>query len=344
MGDFSEKFQISRRQFLSLQAALISASWLPSANATEASKWQVAAPLPIQTQELYPAVHQGRLYVAGGIASKLRVPYFTNNCFSFEPNSNTWRKEPDLPEPMHHAALISTGERLFLVGGFNGGYTHIWRMRGDIYELTDEAWKKVAELPKPQAEGILATSPTGEIHLVTGQNQRGDANAKRSDHVEVATHLSWIPVAKRWIQRTPIPTPRNSATGGWVEDQLIVTGGRTSAGNLDTTEIYDLKTNQWRAAAPLPLPQAGTASVVVDDGIIVFGGEIFTPTSKVFKEVWRYHLNDDRWSQLPSMRTPRHGIGAGRFGQRVYVIGGATEPGGKGTSNANEVLDLDLLS
>ena len=71
---------------------------------------------------------------------------------------------------------------------------------------------------------------------------------------------------------------------------MIVTGGRTAAGNLAVTEIYDRQEDRWRDAAPLPLPQAGTASVMVDDGLIVFGGEMFIPESKVFPNVWRYQL------------------------------------------------------
>jgi len=91
----------------------------------------------------------------------------------------------------------------------------------------------------------------------------------------------------------------------------------------------------------LMLPQAGTASVVVDDGIIVFGGEIFVPEAGVFEEVWRYSLADDRWKAYPDMRTPRHGIGAVKIGNKIFVVGGATEPSGKGTSNLNEVLILE---
>ncbi len=333
--------KLSRRRFIQWPAlAFISQPvWANNSNG-----WRAAQVMPLKTQELYPTVHQGRLYVAGGIASKLGVPYFTDRVVSFDPDSNTWRDEPDLPEALHHAALVSTGSRLFLVGGFNGGYSHIWRMRSTVYELLGSDWVEIGSLPAPQAEGVLAAAPDGAIHLVGGQSPRGDNNVKRSDHAEVTTHLRWHPeedAEQDWQNLAPIPTARNSATGGWLDDQMIVTGGRTAGGNLANTEIYDLKTNTWRSAAALPLPQAGTASVVVDDGLIVFGGEIFTPQAKVFKEVWRYSISQDQWSEMPSMLTPRHGIGAGRFGDRIYVVGGATEPSGKGTSDANEMFLLN---
>ena len=248
-----------------------------------------------------------------------------------------------MPEAMHHAALVSNGDRLFLVGGFNGDFSHIWRMRQQVYELVNDKWVAINKLPQAQAEGVLAMAPDGALHLATGQSPSGEANSKRSDHSEVVTHLRWDPSDEEWETRAPIPTARNSATGGWIENQLIVTGGRTASGNLNDTEIYELSSDKWRTAAPLPLPQAGTASVVVDDGLIVFGGEIFVPDAAVFAEVWRYSLSADKWRRLPDMVTPRHGIGAGRFGDKIHVVGGATSPSGRGTSNLNEVLDLSAL-
>ena len=98
---------------------------------------------------------------------------------------------------------------------------------------------------------------------------KGYSIAERSDHTE--SHLHWVWDGSTWQDLAPIPTARNSATGGWIGDLLVVTGGRTASGNLADTEIYDKNTDTWRAAAPMPLPQAGTASVVVDDSLIVFG-------------------------------------------------------------------------
>lgn len=331
---------LSRRNLLVAAGAVSIISTLARGQtAQSAPVWQSAAPLPINTQELYCCVHDGKLFVAGGIAARMGVPYFTKAAFAYEPQTNQWQPIAELPEDRHHAALVSTGSRLFMIGGFNGGYTHIWRMRNTVHELTEEGWVARGSLPQPQAEGVLAWHASGMVHLVTGQSPLGNANSKRSDHSEVADHWVWSGEGA-WEKASPIPTPRNSATGGWLGDQLIVAGGRTAQGNLAGTEIYDRREDRWRAAAPMPLPQAGTASVMADDGLIVFGGEIFTPEAKVFPNVWRYVLSEDRWLPLPDMPTPRHGIGAGILNGKAYVVGGATEPGGSGTSNLNEVLVL----
>ena len=321
-----------RRRQLLLGAAATPALGL----AAPAAAWTAAEPLPLATQEIYPAVHQGRLYVAGGIAARLGVPYFTDRCVQFD--GSTWREAPALPEPLHHVALASVGGELYAVGGFNGGYTHVWRMRDQVYRLIGDRWEAVNALPQPQAEGVAATAPSGLLHYVTGQTPKGEANRQRSDHVEVHEHWCMDPADGIWRERAPIPTARNSATGGWLDGYLVVTGGRTASGNLQVTEIYDAERDVWYEAAPLPKPQAGTASVVMNQGLIVFGGEIFQPEPGVFGDVWQYSLREDRWTALPPMPTPRHGLGAGVLNGRIHVVGGATEPGGNGTSDLNEVL------
>jgi hypothetical protein len=327
---------ISRRHFLAATAVLACGNGLRAAGAPG---WSRRAALPLQTQELYPAVHEDRLWVAGGIARHRGGDlFFTKGTWSYDPPSDAWRAEPELPEARHHAAMVSTGEALFVVGGFHGTENAVWQMLDSVLVLRNNRWEAMSPMPQPQAEGVLAHRGDGIVHLVTGQTRRGVANAARSDHGEVNAHWRWDTRADRWERAAPIPTPRNSATGGWIGDLLIVAGGRTADGNLDTTEIYDAREDRWRSVASMPLPQAGTASVVLDGSLVVFGGEIFQPEARVFPNVWRYLLAEDRWVALPDMPTPRHGIGAGLIGRTAFTIGGATSPSGVGTSDLNEAL------
>lgn len=293
--------------------------------------------MPISVQEVYPAVHQGKIYIAGGIVTTGGGLGFTDKSFVYDPKMDRWQDAPALPQTLHHVALLSTGDQLLAFGGFNGGAGHPWRMRDTVYQLEDDRWQPIYAMPTPQAEGVV-TLHNKTIHIVTGQQPRGKANQQRSDHIE--GNLHWTLDRGQWHTLAPIPTPRNSATGGWIDDVMVITGGRTANGNLSTTEIYDAKADRWHTAAPLPLPQAGTASVVVNNELVVFGGEIFTPQAGVFPNVWRYNLAADQWRALPDLPTPRHGLGACLIGNRAYVIAGATAPGGRGTTGVNEVLNF----
>lgn len=330
---------VNRRQLLKCLAAVPLVNTVPL-RANPAHTWRTAKQLPFPTQEIYAAVHNNHVAVAGGISSRFKLPYFTSRCVAYHPPSDSWLEWPELPEAVHHASLVSTGNRLFLVGGFSGSYKHVWRMRKQVLELSNKQWIATTALPQPQAEGVVSFGPDKKIHLVGGLTLNNTRNRKRSDHTETTNHWVWDGNANRWESAAPIPTARNSATGAWVGSQLIITGGRTRTGNLPTTEIYNVETDTWDSAEPMPLPQAGGACVAVKNGLIVFGGEIFTPEAAVFKEVWHYHVHQNRWQPLPSLPTPRHGLGAAKIGNNVFVVGGATEPSGSGTSNVNEVMTL----
>ena len=55
--------------------------------------------------------------------------------------------------------------------------------------------------------------------------------------------------------------------------------------------------------------------------------------------VYAYDVVKRRWSKLPDLRTPRHGLGVAALGGAVYVIGGGPQPG-LYVSDANESLSV----
>ncbi|MCR9276673.1 MAG: hypothetical protein NXH85_01770 [Pseudomonadaceae bacterium] len=336
---------INRRQWLqgAALAALVPGAAISRATVASAvSAWRAGPALPFATQEIYPAAHRGRLYVAGGIGRRLGVPVFNDACASlaldYADSGTPWRAEAELPDSRHHGQLASLAGKLWLFGGFTGSLSGgVWRMRDSVHTLAEDGWQPRFKLPKPRAEGVAAER-SGSLHLVSGQSPKGESNRSRSDHVEVTDHWHFDAAEQRWRDLAPIPTARNSACGGWLGDDLVVTGGRTSEGNLSVTEIYDAREDRWRTAAPLPLPQAGTAAGVVGGSLYVFGGEIFQPEAKVFAQVWRYDGALDAWFAEPSMPTPRHGLGAVVSDDQILLIGGATQPSASGTSDVVEVF------
>jgi hypothetical protein len=66
----------------------------------------------------------------------------------------------------------------------------------------------------------------------------------------------------------------------------------------------------------------------------VFGGEAPAGT---FGQVEAYDAAAGRWSALPPMPTPRHGLAAVALGGRIHVLSGGPRPGGS-YSDAHEVL------
>jgi hypothetical protein len=57
--------------------------------------------------------------------------------------------------------------------------------------------------------------------------------------------------------------------------------------------------------------------------VVAFGGEEAAGT---IAPVELYHPGADRWTPLPDMRTPRHGLGGASKGRRVFALEGGPQP------------------
>ena len=312
--------------------------------AAKALQWQSRAAMPVAVQEIYPAVHQGKIYVAGGLSDAISQQQLQMSAAVqvYDPHTDSWSLGPALPEPRHHAYLLSTGDKLFVFGGFvatNGGR---WRASADVLLLDESSssWQKVASLPKPLTETVIAVIGSN-IHLVSGRSPQGADNAQWRDQVDVNWHWVFDPLTYNVSEATALPQAFNSAAGVSWHNSLYVVGGRqVGGGNLNSLYRFDIKAGQWQSLAPLPQAQGGLAVAVLHDQLLVFGGEYFTDGGGVYRQVWRYHADSNSWQQWGDMPLPRHGLGAVTLNNSLYIIGGATEVGLKATSNQLDAVSL----
>ena len=108
-----------------------------------ALSWASCAPLPIRTQEIYAAGHEGRVFVAGGLSPDADGPKaaglgVTDRVFAYDPGADAWTEGPRLPGPRHHAHLVSHQGRLYAVGGFVVG-EGAWTMTPSVLVLDGDA-------------------------------------------------------------------------------------------------------------------------------------------------------------------------------------------------------------
>lgn len=324
--------------FLILVVGLLS----PSLKALD---WQALPAMPQAVQEIYPAVHKGRIYIAGGLSDDIAQAQqqMTALVQIFDPASQSWALGPALPEPRHHGYLVSVKEQLFLFGGFieaNGGR---WSASDEVLLLDEEAqrWRKVAALPKPLTETTAAVLQ-GKVHLVSGRSPLGPDNAQWRDQQDVNWHWIFDPQSMS-VQNAPsLDIALNSATAVVLAEQFYLIGGRQVAGgNLSLVLRFDPVSQQWQQLAPLPQAQGGLAAAVLANQIIVFGGEYFNDGGGVYPEVWGYDAQSEQWLQRGTMPVPRHGLGAVSLDDAIYVIGGAAEVGLKATTGLLDQVRLN---
>ena len=331
----------------SVVGAALAAGLAPRLAAQDTASWRPAASLPVRTQEIYPAALNGRIYLAGGLspdAGREGIGIL-DRVFAWTPSEpeSGWQDIAPLPEPRHHPNLVAHAGAIYAAGGFHAVEGGAWGMLDTMtrYDPETDSWTEMRPLPLPYGETVAASLATG-LHLATGRQPAGTANAQWTDHADSGAHYVYDASEDRWREAAPNPNPRNSAAGGVISGRLHVVGGRrVNAGNNADHEAYDPVSDRWDSLAPMPQSQGGLAAAVAGGRLYAFGGEFFNDQGGgVYPEVWIYDPDHDVWRAGPEMRTPRHGLGGLAIGRDIYSIAGATGASARGTSGIVEVLTV----
>ncbi len=310
---------------------------------TPRGSWEARADIPYRVQEIYPALHRGRIYLAGGLSPDVDPADegISDRVYVYDPAADEWNEGPSLPEPRHHPYLVSTGSELFSIGGFvaaNGGR---WSGSTDILRLDETAgsWVRVADLLTPQSETV-AVHIDGKIYIASGRAPTGTLNADWDHQGDMDTLQVFDPATLDVSFGPSASVRRNSAAGAVIDGKLYVVGGRVvGGGNVTANEVFDPATGLWTTLAPMPNAQGGIAAAALDWRLYIFGGEFFgAGGSGVHRESWEYDPANDAWSPIAEMPVPRHGLGAVTIGNEVFVLAGASEAGGAGTTNRLSVF------
>lgn len=294
--------------------------------------WSAGPSLPEATQEIYPAVLNDEIFVAGGLARTDQNIKVLDNVFVLK--DDVWQSTTKLPKPRHHGILASAHNKLWLFGGFVSSKRGQWTNSDSVMMLDQKKgqWISKTPMPNPISE-TAAVSLNNKIHVIGGRSPAGEQNGLWHDHKDVGWHGVYNPESDIWKTAASLPIPRNSACAVTYKQNIHVIGGRQVNGdNLDTHSVFDVATDSWSSAEPLPQAQAGLACVVYRHSIFVFGGEHFIDEGGVFAQVWRYDLQKKNWQQVSVMPVPRHGLGAVTYHNKIWLIGGASEAGANKTS------------
>ena len=310
--------------------------WLGTALAQSppitSGRWQAAAPAPTARTEVTAAVLDGKIYVIGGFAP-LRFGNLLRLSVSdavevYDPRRDLWQRTLSLPVPLHHAAAVTVGRRLFVIGGFKPGLASVWNPVATVFEYLAGENRWVARKSMPTARGALAAVVhEGKIYAIGGFD---------GDH-SLATVEVYDPDRDGWAAFPPLNVPRDHLAAAVVDSKIYAIGGRIDLNfhrNLGVNEVFDPSVGRWREAAPLPTPRSGIAAGVLQGMILVVGGE---GSQGTFAENEAYWPKTDTWITLPPLPTPRHGLAAAVVGGRLYTLCGGPRPGGS-YSQANEVF------
>lgn len=291
--------------------------------ATGEARWLRLADAPVPLTEIAAAVHNGRIWLAGGLDAD---GHAVDRVMAYDPATDLWAESTPLPSPVHHASLVSDGGALYLIGGYVGdGFD---RLSASVWRTDDpdsRGWEAIESLPQPRGAGAAAWDGHGAI-LYGGGLGPGVVSA------DVFAHDAggWRQLAS--LSRARDHLAASSSTPGTV----TFLGGRDTSGNLAFVDLVSA-TGDVQSLPGLPTPRGGVGAFAAAGlGDCVVGGEGPDGTFATVECV-----DADGTTTLPGLGVARHGLGAVVVNGRAYVLLGGPRPG-LAVSSVVEALDLPV--
>jgi N-acetylneuraminic acid mutarotase len=327
----------------SLFAAAIAAMLLPLASSAHAQqKWERLAPFPEASEELYGITSGGKLHVFGGLAPGWKPKSLH---YEYDPATNAWTKNKNIPLPSHHLALAELNGKIYVFGGFKlpDSGPPGWEPINNVWEYDTQTkeWKALAPLPTARGS-VNAAVVNGKVYVIGGAGVHPGSKETvvypTRPHRSVATNEVYDPATNKWETKSPMPTARNHAAAGVVNNKIYIIGGRlgaafmlSGASNTDIVEEYDPAADQWGALrAPMPAGGRSAAGWGTFDGrIYVVGGEARSGGMHgTFRRVEAFDAATNTWATMPQMSFHRHGMAADVLNGRLHVVSGNVQSGG----------------
>jgi hypothetical protein len=291
-----------------------SASAIASAVASDApsaATWQPGPEAPIALIEQATAVHDGRIWTAGGLTADGQA---VDTVLILDPASGEWSEGPPLPIRLHHAALVSDGVDLWLLGGYLGDTFGaptdvVRRLPGGDPEA---AWEVGSPLPQLRAAGAAVWD--GERIVYGG----GVGPGVISDLVfALGDDGTFAPIARLSISREHLAAATDGAGQTWF------LGGRQGGLDSNMARVDVVEGNVSEVVGEMPSARGGVAAFWSPSvGACMLGGEA---PDRAFRDVECITAAGET-SVQPPMLVPRHGFGAVVIDGTAYAVFGGPEP------------------
>jgi len=184
----------------------------------------------------------------------------------YDPVTDTWAamSTTGAPAPRHSPAVVWTGSRMIVWGGYDGAYADT----GGIYDPVTDAWTATPTAGAPSPRSSHTAVWTGSRMIVWG--------GQGPYVVHLDTGGIYDPTADTWMATTTTgaPTPRTSHKAVWTGSRMIVWGGYDVA-YANTGGIYDATMGIWTATTTTGAPASryGHTAVWTGRKMIVWGGQ-----------------------------------------------------------------------
>lgn len=213
---------------------------------TSGGKWE-SLPMERPAQGLALVATETELFRIGGMHAvnepgQAHDLHSLSDVAAFRPDTKTWRRVPDLPEPRSSHRAAVHGDRLYVFGGWSlhGGEEGVWLDHGLVLDLKNEAagWTAVAQPTPVRALEVIEFQ--NRIWLIGGLTPDGEISSK--------IHV-FDPIAQQWSAGPDVPGM--PANGNGIA-AAVVSGSLVLAGMDGKVYRLNAESESWSESARLP--------------------------------------------------------------------------------------------
>ncbi len=220
----------------------------------------------------------------------------------------------------HVATLLRDG-RVLISGGWG---TATLMNTAELYHPTPSVWTQTGSMREARLNHTATLLPDGRVLVAGGFNHSSYMN----------TAELYDPDTGTWAQAGTMNAARGSHTATLLPNgKILVTGGygtsdKTLGKALNTTEIYDPRSDTWTQVRTMNSHRAQhTATSLSDGNVLVAGG--LNDSSEVLKTAELYDPSNDLWISTESMKEARYQHAAAkRDDGTVFIVGGLGDVSG----------------
>lgn len=288
--------------------------------------WIGTDPLPVARWATASVLlHDGRIMVVGGATGTSSFDAVASATI-FDPSSGHWSAVTDMLQPRAYAMAVTLADGSVLVaGGSRNGQP---LDTAELYNPDNGTWVATGRLNLPRTQGTLTLLGDGRV-LAAGGGIEGAPGWSSTASAEI-----FDPKLGTWTIMPPMSVARARHTATLLADgEVLVAGGATTyhgeTGSVTATaEMFDPRSNSWRAAAPMSEPRYVAGAVLLNDGrVLVAGGWYSTSNSDPSHDTAEiYDPATNRWAATGSLTSGRAEYSLVRLPDGRVLAAGGVDP------------------
>jgi N-acetylneuraminic acid mutarotase len=232
-------------------------------------RWSLGMALPEPLHHPVAVGVAGKLYSLGG----QRVGDLNSNrTLVYDPIANTpWQDLSQMPTPRGAGAAAVIDDKIYVVGGRPPAANAF-----EVYDISDDAWTPLPDLPGPTNRNHLAaTAIGGKVYVAGGRHSGGSFGDPMTDALDIFDPA--VGPTGSWSSGQVMPRPRGGVNGVAAFGCFFVWGGEgANTGEPNNVfpdhDVYHPGMNQWTSLADLATPVHGVTGAAFVDGLIYMPG------------------------------------------------------------------------